>query len=288
MSKFYKELRLNRPVCVELLCKECGNKFSTELDVQFKSGENHFQSSDNLYCSYCEEPYEYMLKYDNSNLSIEFKTNELFGGLKYSNSISFEEYRTATPQQSKKYFFLELERLQKILRLNSIEPDVELAKRRLVFSGIITCLETYLGEIFNQIVFHSSYTLEVFVANYEPYKKEKITVHEIFTKHNSLKLKVKDDLDNFIFHNVSKLINIFNIYEFELHNFEKIERIAIHIQKRHNFVHRSGIDKEDNLQDVLKTEIDEVIKDVSLFVEYIDNKIISKFLLQYDDDELPF
>jgi hypothetical protein len=288
MSKFNIESRLDRPVCVELFCSDCGNKFSTELDINFKGLELPSQNKDVLYCPYCEEAYEYNLRFDNHYLEIIFSDTELFGSLKYSGEINLEEYKMASPKNSKKFYFLQIERLEQILKLGSKEHIVDQALNRLVYSGVITCLETYLSEIFTQIVFYSEYTLEKFISDYEPYKKEKIYLQDIFKKFNSLELKVKDDLENFLFHNISKLINIFNIYNFELHRFEEIKRIARYIQKRHHLVHRSGIDQNDNLQEVSEKEIRLLISDMNLFVEYIDGKINSKCFLPHDDLDITF
>jgi hypothetical protein len=138
------------------------------------------------------------------------------------------------------------------------------------------------------IVFESKSTLENFVLEYEPYKKEKISLHEIFTKFDSLEMRVKDDLDNFIYHNIPKLIGLFKIFNFELEKFEKIKEMSQHIKMRHNLIHRSGIDKNDILQEVTKKDVELLIVDSNLFVEYIHHKIEKKCYLPDFDLELPF
>ena len=68
------------------------------------------------------------------------------------------------------------------------------------------------------IVFHSESTIEKFVDNYEPYKKERITLNEIFTKYKSLQNRIKEHLNNSTYHNISKLLPMFDFYNFELKN----------------------------------------------------------------------
>jgi hypothetical protein len=275
-------------ICVELFCNKCGNKFSTELDTNFQNQELPIQSEGVLYCLYCEKPYDYTIKFDNNLLEIIFKNDELFGGLKNSEKVYWEEDRITSPTVSKRFYFLQIERLEKIVKLKSEEHIVDQALYRLVYSGIITSLETYLNEIFSQIVFYSEFTMEKFISDYEPYKKEKISLNEIVKKHRSINSRVQDDLDNFIYHNIPKLISIFNIYNFELDRCDRIQNIAKYIQKRHNLVHKSGINQNDSLHEISETEIKTAIKDINSFVEYIDEKINKKCFLPYNDFDFPF
>lgn len=291
MSTFSMETISGANICVELFCNECGNKFSTELDTNFQNQELPFQTEDVLYCLYCEKPYDYTIKFDNNNLEIIFKNDELFGGLENSKKDYSEENKTSNPSTSKRFYFLQIERLEKIVKLKSGEYIVDQALYRLVYSGIITSLETYLNEIFEKIVFHSEFTIEKFISEYEPYKKEKISLNEIFKKQKSINLRVQDDIDNFIYHNIPKLINIFNIYNFELDKFNRIQNIAKYIQKRHHLVHRSGVNQNDSLNEISEIEIETAIKDINSFVEYIDGKISQKCYLPFDffnDFDIPF
>jgi len=143
----------------------------------------------------------------------------------------------------------------------------------LVFSGVITALETYLNEIFISIVFESEYTLEKFVSEYEPYKKEQISLNKIFSKYNSLGARVREDLNYLIYHNIGKLIAVFDIFNFDLQKFPRIKDISIAIQKRHDLVHRSGLDKDNNFQEISKAEVRALISNTSQLVGYIDKKI---------------
>lgn len=174
------------------------------------------------------------------------------------------------------------------MHINNEEYIIDQSLNKLVYTGVITSLETYLNEIFTMIVFESKSTLENFVLEYEPYKKEKISFHEIFTKFNSLEMRVRDDLDNFIYHNIPKLIGLFKIFHFELEKFEKIKDLSQHIKMRHNLIHRSGIDKNDNFQVVTKKDVELLIVVTNSFVEYIHDKIEKKCYLPNFDIDFPF
>jgi glycosidase len=289
MSKFNLEISLDKSISIELICNECGNQFSSEIDLHYKGQELSEEWDDFLYCFYCEHPYRYTGSFYNNILTINFHETELLGRLKYSQKVEEEEYVGLTPHKSLRFYNLQIERLEKIIKLKTGEHIIDQTLFRLIYSGVITALETYLSETFIQVVFYSTDTLEKFVYNYEPFKKEKISMHEIFQKYNNLELRVRDDIDNFIFHNISKLIKIFNIFDFELNNSPQIKNISKYIQKRHNFVHKSGIVREESLEEISEKEIEELICNVNLFVNYITKKNSEKCFLPYNDDlGLPF
>ena len=57
---------------------------------------------------------------------------------------------------------------------------------------------------------------------------------------------------------------------------------------RHNLIHRSGIDKNDNFQEVTKKDVELLIVDTNSFVEYIHDKIEKKCYLPNFYIDLPF
>ncbi len=226
----------------------------------------------------------------NEHKESSFKNNEIFGSLKYSEKVNWEEYKTLSTYKSKQFYDIQIERLKKILYIENEEFIIDQSLNRLVYTGVITSLETYLNEIFILIVFHSEDTLEKFVCEYEPYQKERFSLHEIFVKYNALKMRVREDLENFIYHNIPKLIRVFNIFNFELDKFEKIKDISIYIQKRHNLIHRSGLNEYDDFMviELNKVEIETLISDVNLFVEYVHKKIEENCFLPDDYFDYPF
>ena len=288
MKTFEIELSPDNSISIELCCFECGSTFSTELDLSHNQETILYSNSGVLYCSDCEIQYEYDIIIESNKLQLSFKNNEIIGNLKYSEKINWYEYKTLTTFKSKQFYNIQIERLKKILELKLEEYIIDQSLNRLVFTGVITSLETYLNEIFILIVFHSESTLEKFVSEYELYQKEKFSLHEIFAKYNSLEMRVREDLENFIYHNIPKLIRVFNIFNFELSKFEKIKEISKYIQKRHNFIHRSGLNENDEFIELKKIEVETLINDSYLFVEYINKKIEEYCFLPDYDHESPF
>lgn len=283
MSEFEIEYQKDRNISINITCLKCQEEFSTELD-NYSEENLPFSSDDTLYCIDCDTPYNYTIKIDLNKFGIIFKENNIFGYLEYSetNNLEPDEYNTeTTTSDSENFYSLQIDRLKKLLDVDTKEYLVKQSLNRLVFSGVITSLETYLNEVFMAVVFNSDYTLEKFVSHYEPYKKEQFSLNEIFSKRNSISCRVREDIDNLIYHNVSKLIRIFNIFDFELNNFNKIDSIAKSVQKRHNLVHRSGLGKYNNFQEVTDIEILSLIDNVNSFVEYINTKIEEECFLPH-------
>lgn len=291
MNKFEIPLSPDEEICLELTCLNCQEIFSTELDLNFIYENLPYSNNDVLYCLKCERKYEYNIKFDSNVLEISVKGKKINGCLKKSDKILSEEYEIPTTLKSKKFYDIQIERLEKILEIKSSEYILEQSLNRLLYSAVITSLETYLNEVFLLIVFHSNLTLEKFVNEYEPYKKEKLNLNEIFERTKSINNQVEEDLNNFIYHNIPKLVRIFNIFNFELQKFTKLNEISKHINMRHKLVHRSGLNNENNFEEISKEDVRSVIKNVNLFIDYINTKIENKCFLPkdyFEFDDMPF
>lgn len=287
MSSFEIDFNFNKEISLNLICVDCECEFSTELDTDFSSEILPFSGSGVLNCHDCDKEYQYVIKIDSGKFQINFREDSLAGNLEYSTKISPEEFKTSSPLKSKRFYFLQIERLEKIISLETSEYIVNQTINRLVFSGIITSLETFLNEIYLSIVFYSSDTFEQFVSSYEPYRKESIQLNEIYINLSKLQNRVKEDINAIVFHNIGKVIKLFNIFDFELEKFHKINVLAKHVQTRHNFIHKSGIDENNNFQEIRKYEVLSLMNDSNEFVEYVFKKFEDRCFLPYDED-FPF
>lgn len=288
MKKFEIDLLTGNSISIELCCLDCGCKFPTELDLGDTQENTPYSSSGVLYCLECEIPYEYDILIESNKLNLSFESDDIIGSLRYSEKIDWKEYESSSTFKSRQFYNIQIERLKKILYLKTDEYIIDQSLNRLVFTGVITSLETYLNEVYILIVFHSESTLEKFVSDYEPYKKERFSLHEIFSKHNELKVRVNDDLNNFIYHNIPKLISVFNIFNFELDKFERIDKISKYIKKRHNLVHRSGLNENETIIEVSKEEVENLIFDVNFLVDYVNKKIENYCYIPDYDADFPF
>jgi hypothetical protein len=281
MTSFEIDILFNREINLSIFCIECGKYFSSELDINYSDDKLPTFNKEIFYCHFCNEPHKFTLEVENNNLTVTSKDKNISGGLSYSNNIEMEELPYSTPQDAKAFYDLQIERLLQILNVEINKYIVDQSLNRLIYSGIITSLETYLNEVLISIVFSSECTLEKFVNEYEPYKKEQLSLNEIFLKFNYLENKVRKDLNNLIYHNIPKIIRIFNIFDFELDKFSNIKNLVAGIQKRHSLIHRSGVDENDgSYLEVSKEEIILLIKETNSFVNYINQKVEEKCYLK--------
>lgn len=282
MKSLEIEFDPERNIALDFFCLECEEKSSNEIDLDFNFDSELYSNCNVLHCLKCEAEYEYNIVFDSKKIIINLNNDKLDGSLKYSDKVCLEEYESWSPYKSKRFYFNQIKNLLEILDLKIEDFVASQALKRLVFVGVITSLETYLNDIYIQIVFDSDETLEKFINKYEIYQREKISLHELMIKYKSINNRVKEDIENIVYHNIPKLIKIYNIYNFEIEKFEKLDEISRFIKIRHKLIHRSGLDENNNFKEVYKKEILSLIDSSNLFVEYIDNKISNKCYLDYN------
>lgn len=266
-------LNSNCEISVDVYCPKCEIEFSTELDSNQNEDNIPTSIKDVLYCHNCEKAFEYTATSNSERYKLVFKDERILASIKHSEKKISEDFEILSPKKSKNFYYLQIDRLKILLEMQSEEFIIDQSLNRLIFSGIVTVMETYLNEILNYVVFYSENTLQKFVENYEPYKNESLTLNEIFTKQKKIKSKVREDVNNLLYHNIAKLINIFNIFDFELVKFKHLKNVARKVQLRHNFIHRSGVDKNDGIIEVSKSEVYTFILETNSLVEYINKKI---------------
>ena len=174
MNKLEIKITEKESICLNILCLKCKNNFTTEIDIIHQYSENIPKSTTNiLHCTNCESSYEYDEITNDDYLQVVFKNKKLRGTLEYLIEEYLEEERAPSIEKSKKFYEKQIKSFQKLLNIKSEEYFVEQSMNRLIFTGVITALETYLNEIYILIVFNSEDTVEKFITDYEPYKKEK-------------------------------------------------------------------------------------------------------------------
>ena len=283
MNTFEINRVLEQKYSVNICCLDCQEEFSTELDTDYSFQDLPYNNDETLYCNSCEKPFEYTIKIDYDKIYLIFKNEEIYGILEHSEQVDEEIFNVTTFTSVINFYFLEIDRLKELLEIDNKEYIVNQTLNRLLFSGVITNLEIYLNETLKLIVFYSEHTKQLFIEKYQPYKKEQISLNEIFTKFQRIDERINDDLDNIIYHNISKVIRIFNIFNFELNKCSSINSIGKNIQKRHNLVHRNGLDQYNNFQEVTIKEIIDLITDTNSIINYINKKIEEKCYYQEFD-----
>lgn len=167
--------------------------------------------------------------------------------------------------------------IEKLLNIEVQDLEAQAALYRMLFSNIITAMETYLSDAFINTTMSSSIFIRKFVESDPEFKKRKLNLSEIFTTHDSIEETIKDYLLDIIYHNLHK---VKKMYEFTLNvSFpDSLKDIQKAIVIRHDIVHRNGKSKKEGHDD--KFNIDEnlikkYIEIVNNFIEHIDTQMKS-------------
>lgn len=180
--------------------------------------------------------------------------------------------------QYEKSFYHQIESLKTLRGICDLEPQIKEILNKQIFVGVIGALETFLSDAFINKTMCSNCYYECFVKNSPEFKKEKISVSEIFDETRKLKEKAKNVMLSTIYH---KLYVVKKMYEstFSI-EFPDIADIQKYVSKRHDLVHRSGKTKEGETLIISERILDSLIADVVQFVEDLSTT------LRHDD--IPF
>lgn len=168
--------------------------------------------------------------------------------------------------------------IEQLLNLEIQDIKAREGLNKMLFSNVITTLETYLSDAFINTTINDPLLIKNLVETDPEFKKRKINLSEVFTTHDSIKDIIEDYLLDIIYHNIYK---VKNLYEYTLNvSFpEDLEDIQKAIIIRHDIVHRNGKSKQGTEISIDKDVITECIALVNSFIKHIDNqiKLINKF-----------
>lgn len=189
----------------------------------------------------------------------------------------FEDY-TKTVESNTQFFDTfckQMEKNKKLFANEILSGELAITLDKLLFSNIITCLETYLSDALINTIKSNQLFFKNFVKNFEEYKKQHFTLNEIYEKLEKLETIVKDDLFSLMYHNLPKIKKIYKI-TFDIDFPNNLGDIMRKISVRHDLVHRNGKNKDDEEIIITKDELNETYNLVFNFVKEIDDKLNAK------------
>lgn len=193
-----------------------------------------------------------------------------------------EEFQAEVNTSEDPFLFFSL-RLNEVDALKAIEIDnqQQTLLYQLLYSSLITALETYLADTMSFWVAADKKVLRKFVVNCQEFKKQKLNLSEIFERMDNLEEDVENYLQQLIWHRLDKVIPLMS----EALDISRppIEKLMRHILLRHDIVHRSGKDKNGYLLTVSLSELDELRKEVVTFVDQIETELRKRFPDQFSD-----
>lgn len=165
-----------------------------------------------------------------------------------------------------------LEKLKKLLIYkDGFEEELQKFQHMMIYGFCITSLESYLSDMFTKQVFKNQAHKQKYLETESTLKNKKFSYPQIMDIYKKLDLDLKKEIADTTFHNLSRVKGLFQgVLGIDIGDISDLNRF---INKRHDFVHRGGKDKEGNEVDTTVPEINDLIVKVESFCSAIDEKI---------------
>lgn len=148
-----------------------------------------------------------------------------------------------------------IERLDQIKLILTLQGDSQAKKLVINFAlgAAIGALEAYLWEVAYYWVEHDEDVYKNVIENLQHFNEQPIKLGDIFKQQENLKIKVKEYLQNLVWHRWDQVGRLFQAgFGFKAPSFTVFDDA---LKKRHDIVHRSGFDKNGN---AVVVSIDEI------------------------------
>jgi hypothetical protein len=152
---------------------------------------------------------------------------------------------------------------------------------RQLFVSIIGALETFLSDTFISKALSSKQYLQNFVKNHPEFKKQKISVSEIYDVSVNIEELAKTIMLNTIYHKLPAVREMYT-KTFSI-DFPDISNLQKYILTRHDLIHRNGRTTEGRVVTVNDKLIDDLRSASAIFVQELTSHLEGDY-----DDDLPF
>jgi hypothetical protein len=160
--------------------------------------------------------------------------------------------------------------IQNLSNVSCINESLKSHYFGMLYSSVITSLETYLYDAIRFKIDNNIEFLEVFVKTFEKYQKEKVKFSDIYTEYSNIELKVKESLSNLIYHRLDIIENIYSAV-FSI-SFQEKDFMNNSVQNRHDLVHRNGKKTDGTNHNISKDNVLELCDKTLSFVENIEEQ----------------
>lgn len=162
-------------------------------------------------------------------------------------------------------------RINRVMSL--IDNQEDFLIKASVFSLLITAFETYLWEVTKENIENEKLRLDRFLIENMGEFNKKMTLSEIYTRNFNIKERLIDVLDHeTVWHNINNIKLIFE-KGFMLDSLPEFSKIQKALKKRHNIVHRFGMNIDGYEMPLTKEDIIELKTDLTLFIHELEQKI---------------
>jgi len=263
-------------VSIEFNCPKCQNIIKEEVIVPEPNwdgdcfSDSRSQEDDCFECQNCEEQIGYTI------------LSSISGGFFYMNDLD-DDYKVCLTEEIEDNFeesilyntqyyntFLDqVAEAEKLLNGIVDADNLSSLQFKLIYSHLITILETYLSDALINTILSNDTFIETFVKTF--YKEEKVQLSKVLETAKNIKNIVKNKLIRIVYHRLKKVEKIYkNILNIDFIDTSDIEKI---ISCRHDLIHRNGKDKNDKEITINRKEVEESLEKIKLFIADIENKL---------------
>jgi hypothetical protein len=262
-------------ISIEFNCPNCQNVIKEEVIVPEPDWEGDCfsdsctQEEDYFECQSCEKQIGYTIQ------------SSISGGFFYMNDLD-DDYKVCLTEESDNFeesilgntqyyntFLDQIAEAEKLLNRIVDTDNVSSLQFKLIYSHLITILETYLSDALINTILSNDTFIETFVKTF--YKEEKIQLNEVLEIAKNIKNIVKTALLCIVYHRLKKVEKIYkNTLMINFIDTADIEKI---ISCRHDLIHRNGKDKDGREIIINRKDVEESLKKIKFFIEEIENKL---------------
>lgn len=241
-----------------------GDSFSTTCTDDYGSIE----------CDNCQHIYDYTIQSSSIGgfLHIEDIPDDGYHSINIE-EIGYDDYEEAVLDNTKYYRTFE-NQIINIKELNKLEVrDISsnFLLNNLLFTNIITTLETYLSDALITNVLENKIFFIKFVETFKDFNKRKIELNKLYETIPKMKDIVKKELLELMYHNLSKISGIYkDTLDVEFPDFSEVAKL---IKIRHDLVHRNGKDKDGKIITIENDKLLESISYVQTFINSIEEQM---------------
>lgn len=284
MAYFYFNPFGNESIVLKFDCDNCGNEvISEEINIPppdytaETSSDSQNEEEGYAICETCDKEYEISIyvTFSGGDGHVE-DLPESFHVFVTENSEPYyeDEYEAISGNTSfYENFKSEIENLKELNELKVDKLSIENTLKRQLFIGVIGCMETYLSDALINTTLSSTKFIMQFVNSSKGSGGETIPFDEFFENLDKIESKCKKAMLNENYHNLKKVKRMYKqALDIDIGEIEIPNKAVI---TRHHLVHRNGKTKEDVEVVINKETIENLINEISQFIENIENKIES-------------
>lgn len=163
--------------------------------------------------------------------------------------------------------------------LSSLNREDERAiLKRMIFSNVITAMETYLSDTMKRQVLSRQAVKRRFVESYSTFTNKSIKASTVFSYMESLDNDIAKEIDKISFHNIVTVKELYrNVLLCDFQKDSVAELVKV-VEIRHNIVHRNGKTKDGSMVTISDDDVRDLIRLVRSVVRHIDKQILNGLL----------